>query len=65
MGVVYEAYDLQLDRRVAVKVVTAATDEARERMMREAKALAKLNHPNVVTVHEVGEDDGLFPLHFT
>ncbi len=56
MGVVYKAYDPQLDRRVAVKVVTLSGAEARARMLREAKALAKLNHPNVVTVHEVGED---------
>ncbi len=58
MGVVYKAYDPQLDRNVAVKVVTAGGEDARVRMMREAKALAKLNHPHVVTVHEVGEADG-------
>jgi len=58
MGVVYKAYDSQLDRSVAVKVVTVAGEETRARMVREARALAKLNHPNVVTVHEVGEDDG-------
>lgn len=56
MGIVYRAYDPDLDRRVAVKVVTLDGDEARARMTREAKVLAKLNHPNVVTVHEVGND---------
>lgn len=56
MGVVYKAYDPQLDRRVAVKVVTLSGSDARARMLREAKALAKLNHPNVVTVHEVSDD---------
>lgn len=61
MGIVYRAYDPDLDRRVAIKVVTLDGAEARARMVREAKALAKLNHPNVVTVHEVGEDgDDLF-----
>ncbi len=56
MGVVYKAYDPQLDRLVAVKVVTLTGADARARMVREAKALAKLNHPNVVTVYEVGEE---------
>lgn len=61
MGIVYRAYDPDLDRRVAIKVVTLDSEEARARMVREAKVLAKLNHPNVVTVHEVGEDgDDLF-----
>lgn len=61
MGIVYRAYDPDLDRRVAIKVVTLDGEEARARMVREAKVLAKLNHPNVVTVHEVGEDgDDLF-----
>ncbi|MGH1345235.1 MAG: protein kinase domain-containing protein [Nannocystales bacterium] len=56
MGVVYKAYDPQLDRCVAVKVVTLSGADARARMLREAKALAKLNHPNVVTVHEVSDE---------
>jgi tetratricopeptide (TPR) repeat protein/predicted Ser/Thr protein kinase len=58
MGVVYKAYDPQLDRKVAVKVLSIAGDEARARLVREAKALARLNHPNVVTIHEVDEDRG-------
>jgi tetratricopeptide (TPR) repeat protein/predicted Ser/Thr protein kinase len=56
MGVVWAAYDPELDRRLAVKLVrTAGTSEkARARLQREARALAKLNHPNVVAVHDVG-----------
>jgi eukaryotic-like serine/threonine-protein kinase len=56
MGVVYVAYDEQLDRRVAVKLLRSArpTPEARARLEREAQAMARLSHPNVVTVHEVG-----------
>ncbi|MGE0401304.1 MAG: protein kinase [Kofleriaceae bacterium] len=56
MGVVYSAYDPELDRRVAVKVLrrTRAGDQLRE----EARAIAKLSHPNVIAVHDVGEADG-------
>lgn len=56
MGVVYHAYDPQLDRRVALKVLRPDRHEnahARERLMSEARALAKLDHPNVVPVHDV------------
>jgi serine/threonine protein kinase len=57
MGVVYEAMDPNLDRRVAIKVVRPEQldDDARRRLLREARALAKISHPNVVTVHDVGE----------
>ena len=59
MGTVYACFDDQLDRRVALKLVKgAATQEARGRMLREAQALAKLSHPNVVPVFEVGEHLG-------
>lgn len=62
MGAVYRAYDPSLDRAVALKVlhpsVMAAAAEAEVTMRREAKALARLSHPNVVTVHEVGGDAG-------
>lgn len=61
MGVVYAAYDPQLDRKVAVKLVRppAGADPERtrtrqQRLVREAKALARLSHPNVVTVYDAG-----------
>ncbi len=57
MGRVFAAYDMELDRKVAVKVLRADVVSAnvRERTLREAKALAKLSHPNVVQVYDVGE----------
>jgi eukaryotic-like serine/threonine-protein kinase len=61
MGTVYAAMDPKLDRRVALKVLHgSATDEERqrERLIREARALARLSHPNVVQVFEVGEAEG-------
>ena len=61
MGIVYAAYDEQLDRKVAIKVLLndeLGEPEERLRFMREAQALARLSHPNVVTVHEVGESRG-------
>jgi tetratricopeptide (TPR) repeat protein/predicted Ser/Thr protein kinase len=57
-GVVYRAFDGDLDRTVAVKVLASASELHRARLLREAKALARLNHPNVVAVYEVGEDRG-------
>lgn len=56
MGVVYEAWDPQLERAVAIKVVDTVElgEAARERALREARSLAKLAHPNVITVHEAG-----------
>jgi tetratricopeptide (TPR) repeat protein len=56
MGVVVEAYDPDLDRHVAIKLVRdpRADDTARARLTREAQVMAKLAHPNVVPVHEVG-----------
>lgn len=53
MGVVYAAWDPELDRRVALKVLREGGDARRE-----AQAMARLAHPNVVTVHEVGVVDG-------
>jgi eukaryotic-like serine/threonine-protein kinase len=52
MGVVYRARDPSLDRDVAIKIVPPARGdaEARERLLREAQALARLAHPNVVSV---------------
>ena len=61
MGTVYRATDVQLEREVAVKVLSATsqTSEARERLLREARAAAALNHPHIVTIHDVGEANGL------
>jgi tetratricopeptide (TPR) repeat protein len=58
MGVVYRARDLRLDREVAIKIGTAVTPAALARAEREAMALAKLSHPNVVIVYGVGEIGG-------
>ena len=54
MGVVYAARDPELDREIALKLVLPGHERGTERMAREAKALAKLAHPNVVAIHEVG-----------
>ncbi|MGE5186149.1 MAG: tetratricopeptide repeat protein [Acidobacteriota bacterium] len=57
MGVVYAAYDPQLDRKVAIKVLraqVAGSEEARVRLLREAQAMARIDHPNVLRVHEAG-----------
>ena len=62
MGEVYEAEDLKLGRRVALKVMpeeTARDPQRRERFEREARAVAALNHPNIVTLHSVEEAEGL------
>ncbi|GAA3138815.1 hypothetical protein GCM10010449_68710 [Streptomyces rectiviolaceus] len=63
MGVVHEAEDTRLGRRVAVKLLTAVEglaedDEARDRFLREAQALARIHHPGVVTLLDVGVADG-------
>ena len=62
MGVVYRAHDPELGRDVAIKLVrrdpTAPDPDARDRLAREARALARLSHPNVVAVYDVGEHDG-------
>ncbi len=60
MGIVRSAYDPQLDRRVAIKLIRAEDDDerARARLLREAQALARLSHPNVVQVHEAGVHEG-------
>ncbi|HTR55449.1 MAG TPA: serine/threonine-protein kinase [Kofleriaceae bacterium] len=57
MGVVWSAYDPDLDREVAIKVLRGIEDTtARARLLCEARAMARLAHPNVVSVHEVGTD---------
>ena len=61
MGSVFLAHDPELDRRVAIKVLKGDDPGAAARLQREAVALAKLQHPNVVAVHEVGvSDDEVF-----
>jgi len=65
MGAVYKARQKDLDRVVAVKVLPKELANApgfAERFTREAKALAKLNHPHIVTVHDFGQANGLFYL---
>lgn len=62
MGVVYKAYDQQLEREVALKVLPQgllADEAARRRFRKEALALARLNHPNIATIFEFGNEDGL------
>ena len=63
MGVVYKARHRGLDRWVALKILPAAAERDpafAERFAREARALAKLDHPNIVAVHDSGEADGLY-----
>jgi serine/threonine protein kinase len=62
MGEVFRARDTRLDREVALKVLpqeVAQDPSRRERFEREAKAVAALNHPNIVAVHDIGEDQGV------
>lgn len=60
MGEVYQAYDSRLRRTVAIKVLPAhlATPERLERFEQEARAASTLNHPNILTIHDVGRDGG-------
>ncbi|MES2661268.1 MAG: protein kinase [Verrucomicrobiota bacterium] len=63
MGAVYKVRQKELDRIVALKILPPAIGETpgfAERFAREAKALAKLNHPGIVTIHEFGQQDGLY-----
>ncbi len=68
MGVVYKAYDPELERAVALKLLHTATDadgasaaDRRDRLLREAKALARLSHPHVLAIYDVGTfEDSVF-----
>jgi serine/threonine protein kinase len=67
MGEVYRALDTRLDRHVAIKVlpaVLAGKADYRSRLEREAKILARINHPNICTLHEMGEEEGVVYLVF-
>jgi hypothetical protein len=61
MGTIFKAHDPILNRAVALKVISTdldVTDEIRARFFREAQACARLSHPNIVTVYDMGEDSG-------
>src|SRR5918998_2570601 len=61
MGAVYKAYDEKLHRVVALKLLTPeyiSQEDRRRRFLQEARAASILNHPHILTVYEVGEDDG-------
>lgn len=63
MGVIYSAWDPKLDRKLAIKVVRGrngrlGSTRGRARLLREGQALARLRHPNVITVHDVGTHEG-------
>src|SRR5437764_9683509 len=63
MGVVYKAWDTRLDRFVALKVLSVRTVASPERLLRfvqEAKSASSLNHPNIITVHDI-DTSGEFP----
>src|SRR5690349_1833831 len=58
MGEVFRAFDTRLNRRVAIKIMRSASEAAStdvERFLREARAASALNHPNIVTIHDVGD----------
>jgi eukaryotic-like serine/threonine-protein kinase len=62
MGEVYLAEDTKLDRKVAIKFLppqSIADEQAKKRLVREARAAAKLDHPNICAIYEIGEADGL------
>ena len=61
MGVVYKARDTHLDRFVAIKVLPpdkVANENRRQRFVQEAKAASSLSHPNIITVHDIAQENG-------
>ena len=61
MGEVYLAHDSRLERKVAIKILSGEFSQKSDRLRRftqEARAVSALNHPNIITIHEVGESDG-------
>ncbi len=61
MGAVYKAYDNKLQRTVAIKLLPpeyVSQDDRRRRFFQEARAASALSHPHILTIYEVGEDDG-------
>src|SRR5512139_1894653 len=61
MGTIYRATDTLLQREVAVKLLSASGlgTEGRARLLREAQAVARLNHPNIVSLYDAGESNGV------
>jgi serine/threonine protein kinase len=62
MGVVYQARDARLNRSVAIKVLPrdkVSDPERKRRFVQEARAASALNHPNIITIHDIGREDGI------
>jgi len=62
MGVVYKARDTRLERMAALKILPpdkTADPERKRRFMQEAKAASALSHPNIITIYDIGADDGV------
>ncbi|MFH1944019.1 MAG: serine/threonine-protein kinase [Acidobacteriota bacterium] len=65
MGIVFRAYQPSLDREIAIKILPSNLVHDKElvqRFLREARSAAKLDHPNIVTIHDVGEHEGTYYL---
>jgi len=62
MGIVYKAKDTRLERIAALKVLPSdktADPERKRRFVQEAKSASALNHPNIITIYDIGADDGV------